>query len=62
VSVCQIFTLSLLAGAIGLPVISNCLITASLHCCGRMDPLRQVNWLFAIKVSKYTHSPFISSF
>lgn len=35
---------------IGLPVTSNALITAALHCLGRQDPLRDVNWMFAIKV------------
>jgi len=47
----QVVTLSLLAGVIGLPVTSNSLITAALHCCGRLDPKRDVNWMFALRVS-----------
>jgi len=46
----NIVVLSFLGSLIGLPVTSNALITAALHCLGRQDPLRDVNWMFAIKV------------
>jgi len=46
----NIAVLSFLGSLIGLPVTSNALITAALHCLGRQDPLRDVNWMFAIKV------------
>ena len=49
----NIAVLSFLGSLIGLPVTSNALITAALHCLGRQDPLRDVNWMFAIKVCTY---------
>lgn len=53
----NIAVLSFLGSLIGLPVTSNALITAALHCLGRQDPLRDVNWMFAIKI-KYWMLPF----
>ena len=46
----NIFVLSMLGMLIGLPVTSNALITAALHCLGRQDPMRDVQWMFSIKV------------
>lgn len=46
----NIGVLSVLGSLMGLPITSNALITAALHCLGRQDPLRDVNWMFSIKV------------
>lgn len=46
----NVAVLSLLGALLGLPVTSNALITAALHVLGRLDPMRDVQWMFSIKV------------
>ncbi len=46
----NVAVLSFWGALLGLPVTSNALITAALHVLGRLDPMRDVNWMFSIKV------------
>jgi uncharacterized BrkB/YihY/UPF0761 family membrane protein len=46
----NVAVLSVLGALLGLPVTSNALITAALHVLGRLDPMRDVQWMFSIKV------------
>lgn len=53
----NVAVLSVLGALLGLPVTSNALITAALHVLGRLDPMRDVQWMFSIKVRPSVRVP-----